>query len=429
MNDRCTGYRPNRKLVHRVRCRRNVALTVLVLALLIGPFVRVLGAEDPELTRQEIWKQKRIEKSKNLHQDRRSGLENAMLYIQREKILQRLSAGWNGWHPKLGGLSTGSGFAGGLRYAPSLARGNVVFETSGAISTRTYQFYDLKLGAPRLVNGRLFTEFYSRYRSYPQEDFFGLGPNSRRSDRTSYALEDSLFEFTMGVNWTRWLATGFRQGYIKNNVGRGTDRRFRSTEQVFASSEVPGLDRQTDFYRTQAFAQVDYRDEPGNAHAGGFYGVTFSYYDDRNLDLHTFRRIDAEVQQYFPFFQKKRVIAFRARTSLADVSPSQSVPFYMMDVLGGSETLRGFREFRFRDQNLLLLNLEYRWEAFSGLDMAIFGDAGKVTRRRSDIDFKDLKTDVGFGFRFNTIKSVFLRIDVGFGNEGKRIFFKFGPAF
>ena len=101
----------------------------------------------------------------------------------------------------------------------------------------------------------------------------------------------------------------------------------------------------------------------------------------------------------------------------------------MMHAESGAIALRGYREFRFRDRNFIVMNLEYRWEAFSGLDMAIFGDVGKVAARRSDIDLKDLESDVGFGFRFNTFKSVFLRIDIGFSQEGTRVFFKFAPAF
>ena len=38
----------------------------------------------------------------------------------------------------------------------------------------------------------------------------------------------------------------------------------------------------------------------------------------------------------------------------------------------------GFRRFRFRDRNLLLLQAEYRWEIFTAVDGAIFYDAGKV---------------------------------------------------
>ena len=46
------------------------------------------------------------------------------------------------------------------------------------------------------------------------------------------------------------------------------------------------------------------------------------------------------------------------------------------------------------------------------------------------INFKDLKTGYGIGFRFNTYKSVFLRIDIATGgHEGTRMFFKFSPAF
>jgi outer membrane protein insertion porin family len=101
----------------------------------------------------------------------------------------------------------------------------------------------------------------------------------------------------------------------------------------------------------------------------------------------------------------------------------------MMHEVGGADSLRGYREFRFRDRNFLLMNLEYRWEAFSGMDIAIFGDAGKVASRRRDVNFDDLESDVGFGFRFNTIRSVFFRIDVGFSHEGTRVFFKFAPIF
>jgi hypothetical protein len=47
-----------------------------------------------------------------------------------------------------------------------------------------------------------------------------------------------------------------------------------------------------------------------------------------------------------------------------------------------------------------------------------------------NIDLQELKTSYGVGFRFNTFKSVFMRLDIGAGGgEGTQIFFKFGPAF
>ena len=77
----------------------------------------------------------------------------------------------------------------------------------------------------------------------------------------------------------------------------------------------------------------------------------------------------------------------------------------------------------------MVMNAEYRWEAFSGLDLALFTDAGKVFNASHEFNFQDLEKSYGFGFRFNTAKSVFLRIDTARGNEGTRLFVKFGHVF
>ena len=79
--------------------------------------------------------------------------------------------------------------------------------------------------------------------------------------------------------------------------------------------------------------------------------------------------------------------------------------------------------------NMLVFNAEYRWEAFEGLDLALFADTGQVAARASDIRFSHFRTAYGLGFRFNTARSVVVRMDVGFSNEGKRVFLKFNHVF
>jgi outer membrane protein assembly factor BamA len=105
------------------------------------------------------------------------------------------------------------------------------------------------------------------------------------------------------------------------------------------------------------------------------------------------------------------------------------VPFYLQPTLGGSETLRGFREYRFRDRNLFYLSGEYRWEPVRAVELALFYDTGKVFADRSDFDFERLRKSVGIGLRFKTTRSVVFRIDAARSDEGSRIYFKFGPAF
>ena len=62
--------------------------------------------------------------------------------------------------------------------------------------------------------------------------------------------------------------------------------------------------------------------------------------------------------------------------------------------------------------------------------MALFTDLGKVASSRADLDFDNLERAYGIGFRFNTYKSVFLRLDVAVaGVEAPRLFIKFNKAF
>ncbi len=381
-------------------------------------------------SRAQLWTTLRETKARDLRPPERTGLEKFLYSFRERRVMERLMAGFHGFHPKAGGLHTGSGFAAGTEYrAERLADGILDVRASVMGSTRLYEKFDFQIGMPRLLHEHCFLDFTATYRNYPQERYYGLGPGTRKQDRTNFRLEDTTYLGSAGVHWRRWIRTGVRGGIIQTNVGPGTDSRFAPTERLFTPRDTPALDLQPNFFQLGAFAQADYRDEPGNPRSGGNYIAQWNYFGDRTLLRHTFRRFDGEVQQYFPFFNRRRVIAFRAKTSIADAGAGQTIPFYMEPTLGGSEDLRGFREFRFRDKNLMVYNLEYRWEVFSGLDMALFGDAGKVFPHRSQFNLAHLEGAYGIGLRFNTEKAVFLRLDVGKSHEGMRFFFKFGHVF
>lgn len=124
------------------------------------------------------------------------------------------------------------------------------------------------------------------------------------------------------------------------------------------------------------------------------------------------------------------MIALRAYGVASDSDAGQAVPFFLQPTLGGSRTLRGFREFRFRDVNAALLTAEYRWEAWIGLDMALFVDFGKVFADHADVgDLDDYRTTYGIGFRFNTAEGVFFRVDVAKSSEGFKTYLTFDHVF
>jgi len=387
-------------------------------------------AQDPD-TRAGRLQQERQAKSQQLAPYKRNGVESLLFELKDRRIMERYQAGYKGFHPMLGGLATGSGFAIGAQFRKTdIAHGVLNFQTSAQASFAGYQKYQLGLSAPALANHRVSLAFNFTQNNFPQEDFFGLGSDSAAENRTSYRFETTEYSGTVALRPILNVELGGRGAILNTNVGHGTDLRFRSTEEAFEPDTTPGLDRQPHYAYTGGFAKFDSRDHALNPRSGGLYEIEGGYYHDRKLGLYSFRRWRMEVQQYLPFFNERRVIAFRGKLESTDANSTQQVPFFLMPTLGGSEDLRGYREFRFRDKNALVLNLEYRWEAFSGLDMALFGDAGNVFQNVGDIRLNKLKTSYGFGFRFNTEQSVFWRIDFGFSPaEGMRSFVKFNHVF
>jgi outer membrane protein assembly factor BamA len=288
---------------------------------------------------------------------------------------------------------------------------------------------DAEFRLPHLADNHAFVNLYAVHRNYPHIDYYGPGPDSAKSGRSIWKLEDTSAEIRAGVQPLPFIRAGVVGQYLLVNVGPGKDDRFVSTDRIFSETTTPGIQVQTNYARSGAFLQFDWRDNPGGPRRGGNYVAEISQYFDQKAGRFTFSRLDLEAQQYIPLFNQRRVIALRGRMMSTDPHRGNLVPFYLQPTLGGSDDLRGFRPFRFYDNNSLVLNGEYRWEVFSGLDMALFFDTGRVFPKWQHIDLRHLETDGGFGFRFNVRNDVFLRIDTGFSREGFAVWFKFNNVF
>lgn len=337
-----------------------------------------------------------------------------------KKIVQFISRGYRGFNPAIGGMVSSSGFGLGLQYLrPNLLNGNLILRSSARASYKGYQLYDFEAGMPRLAGDRVFVDLYLRHRNYPQVDYYGPGPNSNKGGRSNYRLEDWQADLTAGlhpVHWFRIAATG---GYYRPNVGPGTSGSVISAERIYSPQQAPGIDRQTDFWRGGGLVHVDYRDNPYGPRAGGQYYARFDYYNDRRDLGYSFRRLTAEVQQFVPLYHKKRVFVARVRTLMSFNNPNQHIPFYLQPSLGGWGDLRGFRPYRFYGDHSIIGTAEWRWEIASGVDAAVFVDAGKVSPRVGLLNFNRLQKSYGGGFRFRepVAGAVFARLDAAISRE------------
>jgi hypothetical protein len=406
-------------------CRRRGTPVASFLWLMVM-FPILASAQEPQ-TREEADRQRREQQAKEVTVYQPNGFERTLDFVEDRAIfiLDR-----EGFHPKFGSLTTGSGFAYGVGFRDrDLFSNRGALEIWGAGSVKRYWATEARLRFPRLANNHLFLEAWGSHRDYPQENFFGLGPDSNRDDRSDYAIRTNHFGGRAGVRPVGHLLVGGGLEYLDPRLGEGQNDRYPDVTDTFPPSAVPGVDTHTEYLRSEAFVEVDYR-EPLYPKKGGWYRLDFSHYDDRTGNQFSFNRFDADVRQFFGFLAGRRVIATRLFVSTSDTEEGQTMPFYFMPTLGGNDTLRGFREYRFRAPHSILAQAEYRWEIWSGFDGAIFYDAGKVADRRGDLNFKDLETDYGVGFRFNTNNGIMFRVDAAFGSpDGNHLHIVVGGVF
>jgi outer membrane protein assembly factor BamA len=384
-------------------------------------------AADPAETRAELLQRTRESKRRSMTPYQPNALERGMRLAE-ERVGPLLTVR-DGVHLKLGSLTTGSGLAYGVGY-----RNRRLADREGALtlwaagSLKKYVAAEARFDMPSLAGGRLLLGAHARRQSYPQEDFFGIGPDARRSDHTSFRIADTIVGGRVGVRATPRLTVGGGLEYSRPDVGRGRNSAVPSIQDVFDGATAPGLSESSNFLRASTFLDFDYR-QPKNARRGGWYRLEASHFGERT-DTFTFRRVDVDLRQYASILAERRVLAVRLFMSTSDPVGDARVPFYLMPALGGHDSLRGFRDYRFRGPHAILTQTEYRFEVWSGLDAALFYDAGKVALRRADLDLTRLEGAYGFGFRFNTDNGTILRIDAGFGSrDGKHLYIVFGDVF
>jgi len=178
----------------------------------------------------------------------------------------------------------------------------------------------------------------------------------------------------------------------------------------------------------------DFRDEPADPTRGSYRRVTLESAGSFLGGEEDYRQLIGELRFYHPLSDHE-VLAFR----LMGGKSFGEVPLFEAFSVGGANTLRGYEEDRFRGEEFVLFNGEYRRKITDSLTAVAFvdvGDAyGGVFRTvvpgfdigAEDADF-DAHVGAGVGLRVKTQVGP-LRLDIGFGEDGSRAHFNFGHVF
>ena len=348
-----------------------------------------------------------------------------------EQIFQRLdtvlTGGRPAWHPYFESAYAGGGFTLGVGHLNYVSAYNYL-DVRGSYTFSGYKRAEAEFVAPRLFNRRGQLSVLGGWREATQVGFYGLGTDTPEDGRTNYLFQQPYLSGLLTLFPTRrnlMLRGGIELTQWSQDTGEGS---FPSVETKYTPQTLPGLGANVNYVHAQGTVGFDWRPSAGYARRGGFYGVTLHDYNHGG-DEFGFNLIEYEAIQHLPILRETWVLSLRGRVQTASEKDEQQTPFFMLPALGGGSTLRGYSSWRFRDQNSLLLQAEWRIMVNRYLDLALFYDTGKVASSTSDLDLDGLKDDFGVGLRFHGPFATPLRVEIARSREGLALIFSSSAAF
>lgn len=155
----------------------------------------------------------------------------------------------------------------------------------------------------------------------------------------------------------------------------------------------------------------DSRDVVTNAHSGIYAKLTQSFHPSwlGNGDYH-FSTTAFEFDTYNRVW-KGGVVAAQVLGEFNFGNP----PWSLMAFVGGSHSLRGYYEGRYRDKHKLEAQVELRQHIYSRSSAVFWVGLASVFHDKET--FKKLLPNVGIGYRWEFKKDMNIRLDIGFGKS------------
>jgi hypothetical protein len=168
-----------------------------------------------------------------------------------------------------------------------------------------------------------------------------------------------------------------------------------------------------------------------NVRRGFFSELAFLNYHHAWGSDHSFTSIISDTRLYRPM-NKRDVLALQ----LLGQFNAGGAPFNQLAMLGGESIMRGYYLGRYRDNNQVALQAEYRFLPLplgftKRWGAALFAGAGSVFNDLETLKASNFVWSGGAGLRFLLFpkKDIYTRFDVAFTREGTGIYIFIGEAF
>jgi hypothetical protein len=298
--------------------------------------------------------------------------------------------------------------------------------------------------------------FGARLFDAKEQPFYGLGPFTSLAGGTAYSLKQTDFSAAFDNPLTSWSSAGVSADFIRPRIVSPNGGVPLASE--YSAASAPGLNTTDDFVQVEPYLTFKV---PPRRSPSPVAQVGFSFYRAIGDPRFSFRRLSASTITDFPIrlpvhsgsaVKSKRHgfadflcqssrsgehcsagdLLLTGRLDATYSSAGSTSPFFLDPTLGGtdisgSDTLRGFGDYRFRAPNRVLLQAEYQHPIWSFLGIFGFYDVGKVALQPSALTLGQLRHDIGVGLYVSVANHQLARFYVAFGTgEPVQIQPKFG---
>lgn len=249
--------------------------------------------------------------------------------------------------------------------------------------------------------------------------YYGKGITAGDKDINKHEFDEVLYSFK-----PTWMTALGPHYYL----GVGGDITYAKAEKlenvVNDSSSTPFYELPSGTSAGVVLSSVyDSRDYRLNASDGWLFQFDAGLYQNFESDK-TYSLYDLEVANYINLNPVPGLVAWQVQGLFSE----GDVPWYAMPDLGGSSAMRGYIKGRYRDEHMLMGQVEYRLPIVQRLGMVFWGAAGSVAPSVSKLN-DDILTSVGTGFRFRIKDKINLRADVGVGQNETAFYLNVNEVF
>lgn len=263
--------------------------------------------------------------------------------------------------------------------------------------------------------GRYRIDYHLYFYSFPS-DFWGIGyemgdNDDNKSDMKRWqAQAEASFLFRVADNF--YVGPMAAYDYV---IGK----------QIERPELLQGMDKHTWNVGAGVSLVYDNRDNLTNPHRGIYLNLTQMFRPKFMGNDYAFSTTHFRFDAY-QRLGKGTILAEDFGANLNFGNPSWG----MMAELGGTSSMRGYYEGRYRDKHSLEATVELRQHVWKRNGIVVWAGAGTVFPKFSSLRSRQILPNAGVGYRWEFKKNVNVRLDYGFGKSGQSGFlFNINEAF